>query len=249
VGKTGGTTVHDVLNEKKLKFDEVHTVPVYGNLNKYDLVVYTARDPVARMVSAFYWSAPPHEGALYRREHCFQDIEKFASSMQDPPDQLGEGSHCPTAREMMGHPDADGTFIRYNYAHTAAMHTFWGPCFYVGGLIKEMAHHPRLFVVQTETLDDDVQKLLYYATKAKYNWNKVLEAFQKNQTNEITVPDKMPSGADHDDLSDSARRQLELGLQDDYGLQNYLMDHSVNKRGESYQPGQPFDEDSGDVGK
>lgn len=150
VGKSAGSSIKKVLKITKLPFLEMHVAAVSsGMLRQYSDVVIAVREPLDRLISAFYWRSPRADalrkplspqhaqatGIYHEFYNCFSSANDFASA-------LYEDSRC-------------GQLARAGEGHI-----FWNVCAYLGGLREELRQHPRVFVVDTENLLEDVNTVL-----------------------------------------------------------------------------------------
>jgi len=149
VGKTCGTTVASRLSSAKIHFSQVHAVPVkLDALQRHTLVLIAIREPVDRLISA-YWDIHPSEGKegkhpeskkeFYR---CFPTAEDFATGLSQRHSSCGQIAHG------MLHP-----------ATSNGSHMLKGLCYYLGG-VREHLFTKQILVTETATCTDDTSRVI-----------------------------------------------------------------------------------------
>lgn len=163
IGKTGGGQLQSLISLNRIPYDhELHRCPVTrALLGSYADMLVTMRDPIDRVISAFYWAKEGHMAdvqyayeresqrnysILYEQESrtnismlytCFQTVNSFA-------EQLDDTSNC----GELGRSWIFGIVDRFRTLLSM------GTCFHLGGVLSILEDRP-LAIIHTESLEAD----------------------------------------------------------------------------------------------
>lgn len=225
VGKAGGSTIGQYLRSLHACYDEVHLQPLHvETLTSYATVIFTARDPISRFLSAFHWDNPERtqtRDPMRSRLDCWPSVDDFAKSLDVESPASSRPNGCPLARQALG---LLATPAPRSMQNDMLNHVYWNSCFYTGGSVTELCQHGGLFVTQAETMFEDLQQLIPFLF-----------------SNAAAMPSQPAMGHARSSLghvrfnvsrslSASSREALEIALQDEYRVLNILIRHSVNKK-------------------
>eukprot|EP00440_Ansanella_granifera_P033023 gb/GFBE01035827.1/.p1 GENE.gb/GFBE01035827.1/~~gb/GFBE01035827.1/.p1 ORF type:complete len:313 (+),score=16.68 gb/GFBE01035827.1/:1-939(+) len=149
VGKTGGSTFELLLHQAKATdWEQIHMQPLSTTiLQGRKQVVFLIRDPLERIISAFNFHKRRVDAGTARKSddlntlfRCFQTVDAFSRA-------LDENTTCGgIARDRL-------------FNSSSSQHISNGYCFYVGGVLEELAR-ARVSLIYARSLITDAQALL-----------------------------------------------------------------------------------------
>jgi len=150
IGKCGGSTITNTLNNNNIKFNRVHvTCPQYQSDKKYLIAI---RNPVERFVSAFCWRKflvsrnhePWQKDRFHGEYNFFQKFTTIESLMQ-----------------------SDITILEKQYVH----HIKEDIHFYLGDFVNQCDPTNVMGVVCTENLNKDLENIFNIKNELHINNN------------------------------------------------------------------------------
>ena len=162
VGKTGGGTIMNHLDNKNISYQQVHLHPVDQQmLNDFKIILIGLRHPVDRLISAYYSSHPLvdprriHDGPVEKRYYkCSPTLNDFAKN-------LLSSSHCGNITRRYP-KKAIKMFLKNVHTDT---------CSYMSGVMEELLmKKENVYVINNANLIDDMN----YVSK-KLNWGVLFE--------------------------------------------------------------------------
>jgi len=245
VGKTCGTSVTEFLVSSGLRYDygayglsdQIHVHPMTNEtLGRSPRVLITLRDPVDRVVSAFYFNRHMRELNEYllggeanattvlMNECGFDTVDQFAAAVDDTGicgqlvrtalhSDLGEINSALVVTTASNDRNRVTAALRWPFI---AGHVSRGACFYLGGLLEQIEKKD-VYVVETETCDDDARGIPKWlgAEQLVANWTFKRDAggFEGRENN---------GSSDEPPLSDAGRARLRRHLAHETFLYNWL---------------------------
>lgn len=147
VGKTGGQFVRQYFNSSLhgLFFQQLHVYALDSQmLREFEIIIISVRNPVDRLISAYYWWHPHLEGS----ERYGKTVNRFYEC-------------CPTLTEFGNALFANtecGSIARSQSLLSLKGHISMDTCAYLGGVMKELrAKREHVFLINTESMEADLK--------------------------------------------------------------------------------------------
>ena len=156
VGKTGGGTANRLLSSKKINFQQVHVHAVdHKMLNDFDVILIGLRNPVERLISAYYYTHPSvGKASRMGLSDIHKEFYKCSPNIEDFANNLYLSTRC-------------GDLARGYPRDVENMHIFTGACAYLGGVLDDLVRiHKTIYIINTENFYDDLNHV-----SDQLNWN------------------------------------------------------------------------------
>lgn len=194
VGKTGGEFINQFFryNYPELHLQQLHIHALDRMMVKqYSTIIISLRNPVDRLISAYYFSHPLIEGSYAYDGKIENSFYKCCPDLISFGNTLFENSKC-------------GNIARNQSLQSVKGHMDLDSCAYMSGVLNELkAKKEHVYLINTESLQRDVDNLVTY-----FKWNEFYKPSKAHHnTHNHTLVNK-PT-----EVSSKTREQLQLFLQ------------------------------------